>query len=218
MAYTLYMHIHKENGKRYIGITSQPVKNRWKKGSTYKKMPRFWEALEEYGWDAFYHIVVMDGLDKKQAEDFEQKYIAMYKSNDPKYGYNIENGGVTGKLSESQRKHMRIVMLGRKQSEETKRKRSEAMKKRDYSFMIGRKLPEATRKRMGEVRRGKRNPRARMIDQYTLDGLFVARYETMNDAAAAVGLNRTSHISRCCTGERNKCAGYVWKYAEVNDG
>lgn len=213
MAYTLYMHINKENGCRYIGITKRAVSQRWKRGGGYREHPRFYCAIKEHGWDGFYHIVVKTGLDKETAELMEQAYIAMYHADDPKYGYNIEHGGRYGRMSDQQKRHMHDVMLGRKQSEETKRKRSKTLKMRDYSFMIGRKLSETTKKRMGETKQGTRNPRARAIEQYTLDGAFIARYETMNDAAAAVGLKRTSHISRCCSGERNKCAGYVWRYA-----
>lgn len=217
MAYSLYMHINKINGCRYIGISTNPVK-RWHGGCGYHCQKRFDDAIKQYGWNGFYHVIVATNLSKENAELMEQEYIRLYRANDPKYGYNIENGGRYGRMSDVQKEHMRQIMTGRKQSEETKKKRSDSMKKRDYSFMIGRKLPEITKKRMGETKRGNRNPRSRAVEQYTIDGLFVARYETMNDAAASVGLNKTSHISRCCAGERNKCAGYVWKYAEVNDG
>lgn len=212
MAYSLYMHINKINGCRYIGISTDP-KRRWHGGCGYRGQKRFNDAIIKYGFNGFYHVIVATNLSKENAELMEQEYIRLYRANDPKYGYNIENGGRYGRMSDGQKEHIRHLMTGRKQSEETKNKRSKSMKKRDYSHLIGRKLPEETRKRMGERKRGKRNPRSREIEQYTLDGLFVARYETMNDAAAAVGLSKSAHISLCCSGKRNKCAGYVWRYA-----
>lgn len=217
MAYSLYMHINKINGCRYIGISTDP-KRRWHGGCGYRGQKRFNDAIKKYGFNGFYHVIVATNLSKENAELMEQEYIRLYRANDPKYGYNIENGGRYGKMSDCQKEHIRQLMTGRKQSEETKNKRSKSLKKRDYSFMIGRKLPDSVKQKMSEKKVGSINPRSRSIEKYTLDGEFVARYETMNDAARSVGINSTSHISCCCAGKRNKCAGYVWKYAEVNDG
>lgn len=40
--FTVYMHINKTNDKRYIGITGQDVRRRWRPdGSGYKSNPLF---------------------------------------------------------------------------------------------------------------------------------------------------------------------------------
>ena len=50
------------------------------------------------------------------------------------------------------------------------------------------------------------------VNQYTLDGEFVAKYESIKFAEAATGVDN-SHITRCCRGKLNQAGGYVWKYA-----
>ena len=49
--------------------------------------------------------------------------------------------------------------------------------------------------------------------QYTKDGEFVARYESVRDAAEAVGLSATC-ISECLRGHMRYAKGFVWKYGE----
>lgn len=47
MAYTLYMHINKENGCRYIGITKGEVSQRWHRGGGYRQAPRFYGEIQK---------------------------------------------------------------------------------------------------------------------------------------------------------------------------
>lgn len=55
------------------------------------------------------------------------------------------------------------------------------------------------------------------VNQYTLDGNFVARYESANLAADNVGLKRDLTILMCCRRERNIAAGYLWRFEEDTD-
>ena len=103
MAYSLYMHINKINGCRYIGISTDP-KRRWHGGCGYRGQKRFNDAIKKYGFNGFYHVIVATNLSKKNAELMEQEYIRLYRANDPKYGYNIENGGRYGRMSDGQKK------------------------------------------------------------------------------------------------------------------
>lgn len=48
------------------------------------------------------------------------------------------------------------------------------------------------------------------IDLLTGDEIHV--YKSIGEASRETGVERSS-ISRCCSGERNKAGGYVWKYA-----
>lgn len=90
--YTVYMHINKENNKRYIGITRQNPKKRWDNGEGYKTQP-FYNAIKEYGWDGFDHIILFEKLSYDEACKIEKDLIKKYKTNNKNYGYNVSEGG-----------------------------------------------------------------------------------------------------------------------------
>ena len=86
--WTVYMHVNKLNNKKYIGITSQPVKIRWgKNGSeyleTYKngsyKHPIFARALKKYqDWNNDWeHIIYKENLSEEEAKSIEKSLIAL---------------------------------------------------------------------------------------------------------------------------------------------
>ena len=105
--YKLYMHTNVVNNKKYIGITRQKINARWQNGNGYKNNKYFHRAIQKYGWDNFRHEVILCNLTKKEAEMFEIEMIKYNKSNDRKFGYNIDSGGNSnGKISEETRKKL----------------------------------------------------------------------------------------------------------------
>lgn len=50
------------------------------------------------------------------------------------------------------------------------------------------------------------------VNQYTLNGEFVAQYEMINEASRKNGVD-ASQIIRVCKGKNNTAGGYIWKYA-----
>ena len=90
--YTVYMHIC-PNNKKYIGITKLKPKDRWKNGKSYKTQQLFFRAIQKYGWDNIKHEILFSNLTKEEAEQKEIELIALYKSNQREYRYNVENGG-----------------------------------------------------------------------------------------------------------------------------
>lgn len=212
MCYSVYIHTNKLNNKKYVGITSQSPKSRWKNGEGYKGQKRFYDAIKSYGWDGFTHEVVASGLTKEQAEDLEVKLIGKYKSNDLSYGYNIENGGVTHKLSEEQKRHLSEVNQGKRHSQKTKEKMRQTHKAQGTPWLVGRRASQATKEKMSAGRIGEKNVRAKTVYQYGLDGSFICQYEYMDLIKGALNIKSTSHISRCCNGERKKAHGFMWSY------
>lgn len=90
----LYVHINKTNGKKYFGITSQKPRQRWNKGEKYKRGQSYlYNAIQKYGWDGFYHIVIFQNLDRFMACELEKYFIDKYKTTNGKYGYNQTLGG-----------------------------------------------------------------------------------------------------------------------------
>lgn len=129
--YKVYCHINKINNKKYYGITMQDVKQRWRNGHNYrpkyeKHNSRFYNAILKYGWDNFEHIILYEGLSKKEAELLEQELIHKYNTTNPEFGYNIQSGGNSkGRNTEEIRKR---ISEGRK-------KKVLQIDKKDYSII-----------------------------------------------------------------------------------
>lgn len=137
--YTVYMHTC-PNDKIYIGITCQEIKERWKNGKGYRGA-FFYKAIQKYGWENIKHEVLFEGLTKEQAEEKEIELIALYKSNQREYGYNVANGGGTNS--------------GFHISEETKKILSEKCKASSARYWKGKTHSEETKQLIGEQRKGK---------------------------------------------------------------
>lgn len=56
--------------------------------------------------------------------------------------------------------------------------------------------------------------RQRKVRQYTLDGVCIAEYNSISEAAKETHTT-VSAISFCCHGKLKSSCGYVWKFAEV---
>ncbi len=92
--YIVYMHKNKFNGKEYIGITCQRFKYRCgKNGNNYEECPRFWRAIQKYGWDNFEHIILLSGLTKEEACKKEIELIEKHQTRNEQFGYNLSKGG-----------------------------------------------------------------------------------------------------------------------------
>lgn len=123
--YCVYVHVNKENNKKYVGITSNSVKRRWANGAGYANCRLFNRAIQKYGWDKFEHQVVATGLSKEDAMIEERRLISKFKSNQAEFGYNLTTGGeVNKKISEETRKRLSLSLKGLKPSEETLKKRA----------------------------------------------------------------------------------------------
>lgn len=157
MNYIVYKHTA-PNGKVYIGITSQSAEERWRNGAGYRRCPLFYNAICKYGWDNIVHEILFDGLSKEDAEQKEIDLIALYKSNNTEYGYNIDPGGCApcARTAET-RKKIGDGNRGKIVSEEARKRMREnhadfrGAKNPNY----GKKFSEEQRKAMSKARIGK---------------------------------------------------------------
>jgi len=94
----VYQHTNKQNGKAYVGITCQSPRKRWNGGKGYFQNKKFAEAIKEYGWDNFSHVIIADGLSKDDALSLEKKMIANLSLVENGYN-NCVCGGSGAKLS-----------------------------------------------------------------------------------------------------------------------
>ena len=91
-SYSVYMHTTPSN-KRYIGITCQPLNERWRNGEGYQRCVGFYRAIQKYGWDNIKHEILLSNLSYEEAINAEKQYIAKYKTHNKQYGYNCTDGG-----------------------------------------------------------------------------------------------------------------------------
>ena len=127
--YIVYKHTA-PNGKVYIGVTSQEPNRRWRDGEGYRRHPHFWNAIQKYGWDSFQHEILIEDLTIDEAAAEEQRLIAEYKSNYPRYGYNMNSGGWIGRVeNEEQIERIRKSNHDRWQGEENWNRMHESVMK-----------------------------------------------------------------------------------------
>lgn len=230
----VYMHEHRESGKKYIGITEHKPTKRWKNGEGYKQCPRFYPAIQEYGWDAFRHEILFTDLTKEEAEALEIELIAKYETQDPTKGYNVASGGPVNKDFHRSDEFKQKVSIARKgvyagerhnmwgipKSEETKERIRAAQIGVPKSAESCKKMSEGAKRRWGasnkkerehlrELNLGGNNPRARAVK--CLDTGVV--YSAVREAGRETGVEN-SCIVRCCNGERQTAGGLRWAYAD----
>ena len=94
----VYCHTNKINGKKYFGITSKQVEERWKNGYGYAPNTIFRKAVNKYTWNGFDHEIIANNLTETEAKQKEVELIALFQTNclkytNPSYGYNMTDGG-----------------------------------------------------------------------------------------------------------------------------
>ena len=85
----VYEHVF-PNGKKYIGITSDPQK-RWRDGKGYDSQGKIANAIRHYGWKNVKHNIIVEGVKREQATALERYLIAELNTIDN--GYNTAAGG-----------------------------------------------------------------------------------------------------------------------------
>lgn len=210
--YKVYMHTS-PSGKRYIGITCQKPNDRWGYGKNYKHNKYFSSAIEKYGWEAFSHEILYDNLSEEEAKQHERELIEQYKSNQKEYGYNISLGGDFS----TRGLHFN---LGRKMSEETKKKLSEANKGRrvgEKNPMYGKSgslNPNYGRKATDEQRKAISIP----IYQFDKKGNPINEFFGIREAEKQTGID-SGTIVKCAKRQDNykTAKGFIWSYSKEID-
>lgn len=106
--YCVYVHTNKANGKKYVGITSMSPEKRWANGHGYRSNVLFYRAIQKYGWESFDHSIVLRDLSREEAYTAEIELISVFKSSNPRFGYNIDKGGNgSNRISETTRENLR---------------------------------------------------------------------------------------------------------------
>ncbi len=132
MTNEIYKITNKVNGKIYIGLTIQGTRVRYlhhlyeaRSNSTFP----IHRAIRKYGEENFEVEVIVSVEAQEELKLLEKAYIQEYKANDRKFGYNMTEGGdgTFGRLhSEETKEKIRQKAIGRKMSDDSKRRMSEA--------------------------------------------------------------------------------------------
>lgn len=204
--YLVYIHTNLLDGKKYIGLTSQPINRRWRNGNGYYLNDHFYRAICRDGWDNFKHEIVKAGLSKKEACELEKELIAKYKTNNEKYGYNKSTGGeypAQGvKLSAETLAKMSRARKGQKRNESTKRHISEAKKGKSNGL---------------EGRFGRNSQNAGIVRQIDISsGEVVAEYYGYCEMKRKTGFKQ-SPVKRAVSGQQKKSYGFKWEYIPKGD-
>lgn len=214
--YTVYCHINKTNGKRYIGITSRKPSVRWNNGKNYYNAPVFNLAIEKYGWGGFIHEIIAENLEKEEAEAMEIELIQKYRTTEKEFGYNRAKGGTGGN-----NKKTYPVEQYDKDGNFIARYESAADAARSigcsrgsitacctgrYNLCHGYQFKyEDDDRVVGKYTR----MNYRKIDMYDKDGNYIQTFDKIVDARKYAD---KSNIWKCLNGLKNSVNGYVWKY------
>jgi hypothetical protein len=196
------MHTNKINNKKYIGITSRKVNERWRNGNGYKENKHFWNAIEKYGWDNFSHEILIENISLKEAFKQELEFSTKYDTINPDFGYNniVGSGGYFNA------------------SDEYKQKLSDSSLKLDDDPKFGKSLNiktiESIKKNI-DKKYGKENHKSIPVIGTNLKTKEVKIFQSAGLAAKFLGLYNNSHITACCKGKRSSTGGYSWKYQEA---
>lgn len=211
------------NGKCYIGQTIQPLKKRWNLHcSNSSGCPALNNAFKKYGKDNFEITVIDHAHSREELDQKEIFWIEYYNSLVPN-GYNLHTGGLHHKVSEETRQKIIKSLIGRKHSDETKRKIGESNKGKHSS--TNRILTNEYRKKLSERLKG---------NKYRLG---VSHSEEVKKRIGEAGKRKVINVDTCimfdsakeagefydicpcnitevCKGHRKTARGYHWRYAD----
>ena len=196
----IYSCFNIKTGKHYIGQTKFTVEKRFhghfkesRMQKAHQKISKFHSALRKYGKDAFVVTVLTVCNTQKETDLAEQYWISYFNSTDDEFGYNIARGGLTQfgpkNHSDETKQKMRIAKLGKKFTEEHKKKISEANKgknkydkKEDHPWW-GKKHSEESKikmsKSISEAVKGNNNPRAKLTEDNVKEIRDYALYNSL---------------------------------------
>ena len=209
--YLVYMHINKINKKVYVGQTSNSSKERWRNGYGYRGQ-YFFEAIEEFGWDNFEHIIIAENLTMSEAQVLEAELITKYCAKEEAFGYNKTSGGFGSKGRNWTLEEREKMSLTQKECWQDPERRVQAQKTQKEIW----NTPE------GKEKRSKQAIELWKSDAYraTHTGANHARskpvrcketgqiFDNARQAATWALKANPQNIGKCCKGERQHCGNH----------
>jgi group I intron endonuclease len=201
-----YGHIYKVTnvvtGKSYIGQTTTSIRRRWQGHCSKTTNSVLHKAIKKYGKEAFQVEMLDAGVDKWDLDQLEIHYIKTLNTMSPR-GYNLKEGGASGKLSEESLKKMAESLKGKPSWNKGK-------KTGKPSWNKGKKASEEARKNQSLAHLGKpASNRRPIIDS---NGII---YESLQQAAEKLGSSSHANISAVLSGRRKTATGLSFSYLDT---
>jgi hypothetical protein len=95
--FIVYLHVHRDSGMGYVGVTGNTMEKRWKQHVVTAKAAKgkgssLQGAIRLYGPDAFDHYVLEENVSAGEIAEAERYWVIEKGTLDP-YGYNLCEGG-----------------------------------------------------------------------------------------------------------------------------
>lgn len=216
--YVVYIFLF-PNQKMYCGYLKNIV-NRWRSKTNYKKCPLVHKAIEKYGWNNIKKYIIFSSTKQEQALLKEKDIISELNLTNPKYGYNlIEGGGALPhpkklNLSQEQRMKKRNLMLKRWTNKEDADFMKKRMKEETHKSRTKKTIQE--RKEIWGKHNLRRTPyNAKPVLQINLKtNQILQQYPSARQAALALQLDKTAgnNIQRTARGIGKSAYGYGWRW------
>lgn len=244
----IYMYTNKINGKRYIGQTkdfnkrySSHLNSSLNNKSNRHNLP-FHKAIRKYGIENFQIDILVENISTKdELNELEKSFISYFNTLCKNgIGYNVAEGGGSanpfkGKTEEEMeefKKGCRERNLGKKLSDDHKRKISEANKTMIFTNEHRRKISESKKgkkrskeckEKIANKKRGTKHSEEtkKKMSESSTKKVKVIQMDTENNVIkiwdsikqASKELNiDNSAISKCCRGKLKQTGGFKWKY------
>ena len=147
--WSLYIHINKVNNKKYVGITKENPKRRWRRNGDGYKNQTFGRAIEKYGWENFEHKILFSNLNELEAINKEKFVIKYYSTYNPNFGYNMTFGGESYKHTEESKKKSSEAKIGLYVGENNPNYGNHALQGENHPF-YGKQRNEETKEKISK--------------------------------------------------------------------
>lgn len=217
----IYKATNTVNGKMYIGQTSRTINVRWKEHlrDTFslhgKFISPFHLAIQKYGEDAFV-VEPIEECDSVDLDERERYWIEYYDTH--RNGYNADFGGRSNKGHPIYQYALDGTFL---REFKTLGDAEEAIGGK--TIMMSSKRPNVLfggflwRRYKVDKLDTEGHPKKKPVHQYSIEGQYIATYNSLTEAAIAVRERHTGTlIGAACRGAYDTAYGYRWSFDKMD--
>lgn len=211
--YTIYQATNTQDGRVYIGATTKDVDQRRRDHEQKAKLGQgheFHNAIATYGPEAFEWEQIDTASSINELSEKERAHIQNLKTN-----HNLYNGDCGGGFRKFVYQYSSIgVYLSTYDCLES------------AASAVSASIKDISAACLGKIRFCKgfywsytlsnvlhipRDGRYKIVNQYTVNGQFLKQYDSVAQAAACLGIGKSS-IAKVCRGLQKTAGGFTWQY------